>query len=174
MTTTTCRVTFGSGSSAGDPFAVLELDDVLNVDAAGEVKTTFAAGDTIWFVLHVQPGYAPALAYQTDGQVTYSGLVTRPRTMEGALWTPEEAQVELSHYPLGQVDVDWQGNEIALAALSGRTLAASDVPPTIMARANLSYAIECHLYRFDPPAGMVLADDEEYAIDAMITLEPIA
>lgn len=174
MTTTTCRVTFGSGSSASDPFAVLELDDVLNIDAAGETKTTFAAGETIWFVLHVQPGYAPALSYQTDGQVTYSGKVARARTMEGALWSPEDAQVELNHYPSGPVNVNWQGNEIALAALSGRTLAAADVPPAVMARANLSYAIECHLFRFDPPAGLVLADDEEYAIDAMITLEPVA
>lgn len=174
MTTTTCRVTFGSGSAAGDAFAVLELDDTLNLDAAGQVKTTFSATDTIWFVLHVQPGYSPALSYQTDGQVTYCGAVTRARTMEGSLWTPEEAEVELGHYPLGQVDVDWQGNEIALAPVSGRTLAAADATLTVMARANLSYAIACHLYRFDPPSGLLLADDEEYAIDAMITLEPTA
>lgn len=171
MSTTTCRVTFGSGS-ASDPFAVLELDDTLNLDADGQVITTFGEGQPIWFVLHVQPGYVPALIYQTDGMITYCGPVTRARTMEGAVWTPESLSVELPHYPDGGVDVDWQGNSIALAPVSGRTLAAVESELTLMARANLSYAINCHLYRFDPPAGLLLGDDESYTIDAMITLEP--
>ena len=171
MSTTTCRVTFGSGS-ASDPFAVLELDDTLNIDADGQVITTFGEGQPIWFVLHVQPGYVPSLAYQTDGMITYCGPATRARTMEGAVWTPENLSVELSHYPAGGVAADWQGNSINLAAVSGRTLAAADVELSLMARANLSYAINCHLYRFDPPAGLVLGDDESYIIDAMITLEP--
>ena len=94
MSTTTCRVTFGSGS-ASDAFAVLELDDTLNLDADGQVITTFGEGQTIWFVLHVQPGYEPALAYQTDGMITYCGPVTRARIMEGAVWTPENLSVEL-------------------------------------------------------------------------------
>ena len=76
MSTTTCRVTFGSGS-ASDPFAVLELDDTLNLDADGQAITTFGEGQTIWFLLHVQPGYVPLLAYQTDGMITYCGPVTR-------------------------------------------------------------------------------------------------
>lgn len=172
--TATCRVTFGQGSAAGDPFAVLELDDALNLDADGEPKTTFGADETIWFLLHVEPGYAPSLAYQTDGMITYCGQVTRARTMEGALWTPEDVAVELSHYPIGDVAVDWQGNEIALAAVSGRTLAAVADPLTVMARGNLTYAAKFYLFRFDPPETLVLGEDEEYAIDAMITLEKTA
>ena len=171
MSTTTCRVTFGSGS-ASDPFAVLELDDTLNLDADGQVITTFAEGQTIWFVLHVQPGYVPSLAYQTDGMITYCGPVTRARTMEGAVWSPENLSVELSHYPVGGVAADWQGNSIALAPVSDRTMAAVDTALSLMARANLSYAISCHLYRFDPPSGLVLGENESYIIDAMITLEP--
>lgn len=171
MSTITCRVTFGSGS-ASDPFAVLELDDTLNIDADGQVITTFGEGQPIWFVLHVQPGYVPALTYQTDGMITYCGPVTRSRTMEGALWTPENISVELPHYPAGDVAVDWQGNSIALASVSGRTLAAADAELSLMARGNLSYAINCHLYRFDPPSALVLGDGESYTIDAMITLEP--
>lgn len=170
MSTATCRVTFGTGSSGGDPFAVLELDDTLNLDSDGAVKTTFGEGDTIWFLLHVEPGYTPAIAYQTDGMITYCGPVTRSRTME-ALWTPEDLSVELSHYPDGGVSVDWQGNSIALAPVDGRRLAAVDSTLSLMARANLSYAVKFHLYRFDPPAGLVLEDDATYAIDAMITLE---
>jgi len=172
--TTTCRVAFGQGSSTSDPFAVPELDDTLNLDADGEPKTTFGKDETIWFLLHIEPGYAPDQAYQTDGMITYCGPVTRSRTMEGALWTPENLAVELSHYPAGDVAVDWQGNEIALAPVSGRSLAAVDDPLTVMARGNLTYAVNFHLYRFDPPAGLVLGEDEDYAIDAMITLEPKA
>jgi hypothetical protein len=171
MSTTTCRVTFGSGS-ASDPFAVLELDDSLNLDADGQVITTFGDGQPIWFVLHVQPGFSPSLAYQTDGMITYCGQVTRARTMEGAVWSPEDLSVELSHYPAGGVAVDWQGNSIALAGVSGRTLAAADAELTLMARGNLGYTINCHLYRFDPPSALVLGENESYIIDAMITLEP--
>lgn len=170
MSTTTCRVTFGSGSST-DPFAVIELDDTLNLDADGQVATTFGEGQTIWFVLHVQPGYVPSLTYQTDGMITYCGPVTRARNMEGAVWSPENLSVELTHYPVGDVTVDWQGNSIALAPVSGRTLAAAANELSLMARGNLSYAINCHLYRFDPPSTLVLGDDESYTIDAMITVE---
>ena len=171
MSTTTCRVTFGSGS-ASDPFAVLELDDTLNLDADGQVITTFGEGQPIWFVLHVQPGYVPSLAYQTDGIITYCGPVTRARTMEGAVWSPENLSVELNHYPADGVAVDWQGNSLALAPVSGRTLAAVDSTLTLMARGNLSYAVNCHLYRFDPPSALVLGEGESYTIDAMITLKP--
>lgn len=170
MSTTTCRVTFGTGST--DTYAVLELDDTLNLDADGEVLTTFAEGQTIWFVLHAQPGYVPALAYQTDGSITYCGSVTRSRTMEGAVWTPENLSVELTHYPAGDVSIEWQGNSITLAPVSGRTLAAAATELSLMARADLSYTINCYLYRFDPPSTLVLGDDESYVIDAMITLEP--
>lgn len=172
MTTATCRVTFGQGSSSSDPFAVPELDDTLNIDADGEVMTTFGATDTIWFILHCQPGYVPSLAYQTDGMVTYCGPVTRARTMEGAVWTPENLSVELSHYPAGEVAADWQGNAIDLDPVNGRTLAAAAESLFIMARANLTYTIACHLYRFDPPSGLTIGEDETYTIDAMITLEP--
>lgn len=171
MTTTTCRVTFGQGSSTSDPFTVLELDDTLNLDAEGEVKTTFSATDTIWFVLHVQPGYVPSITYQTDGQVTYCGKVARSRTIEGALWTPEETSIELSYYPVGEVAVEWQGNDIALASINGRTLSVASDSLTVMARANLSFSIDCYLYRFDPPTELSLEEDETYSIDAMITIE---
>ena len=92
--------------------------------------------------------------------------------MEGAVWTPENLSVELGHYPAGGVAVDWQDNSIALAPVSGRTLVAINTALSLMARANLSYAINCHLYRFDPPSGLALGENESYIIDAMITLEP--
>ena len=174
MTTATCRVTFGQGPSEGEPFYVPELDDILNIDADGEVKTTFVETDTIWFVLHLEPGYVPAIAYQTDGMVTYCGPVTRSRTMEGAVWTPEDLSVELPHYPAGEVVSEWQGNEITLAPVRGRTLASLADDLSIMARADLTYTINCHLYRFDPPAGLVVPEEEDYIIDIMITLEAAA
>ena len=170
MTTATCRVTFGETSST-DSFSVLELDDILNLDADGEPKTTFAEGETIWFLLHVQPGTSPGLAYQTDGQVSYAGPVTRQRTQEGVVWTPEDLSIDLTYYPAGAVEVDWQGNEIALAPLAGRTLSSSADPLTVMARATLTYAVNFFLYRFDPPAGLTLTEDQDYQIDAMVTLE---
>ena len=170
MTTATCRVTFGDVSGS-DAYAVLELDDALNLDADGESKTTFAERETIWFLLHVQPDVTPGMAYQTNGQVSYVGQVTRQRTQEGVVWAPEDLSIDLTYYPTGEVSIDWQGNEIALAPLAGRTLASSADPLTMMARATLTYAVNFYLYRFDPPAGLILTEDQDYQIDAMITLE---
>lgn len=170
MTTATCRVTFGE-SSGSDAYAVLELDETMNIAADGTPKTTFAEGETVWFLLHVQPGWVPSLAYQTDGQVSYVGPVTRQRTQEGVVWTPEDLSIDLTYYPVAEVAIAWQGNEIALAPLAGRTLASSADPLAVMARANLTYAVNFFLYRFDPPAGLVLTEDQDYQIDAMITLE---
>lgn len=170
MTTATCRVTFGE-TSGTDSFSVLELDETLNLNADGEPKTTFGEGETIWFLLHLPPGVSPGLAYQTDGQVSYVGQVTRQRIQEGVVWTPEDLSIDLTYYPAGEVTVDWQGNEIDLSPLSGRTLASSVDPLTVMGRATLTYAVNFFLYRFDPPAGMILTEDQDYQIDAMITLE---
>jgi hypothetical protein len=170
MTTATCRVTFGE-SSESDAYAVLELDETLNLDADGEPKATFAEGDTIWFLMHVQPGWVPSLAYQTDGQVSYVGQVTRLRTQKGVVWSPENLSIDLTYYPVGEVAVDWQGNEIDLLPPLGRTLKALLDPLNVMARADLTYTVSFDLYRFDPPAGLVLAEDQDYQIDAMITLE---
>lgn len=55
--------------------------------------------------------------------------------------------------------------------MSGRTLASLADELSIMARANLNYTINCHLYRFYPPAGLVVPEEEDYIIDIMVTLE---
>ncbi|MDD2467445.1 MAG: hypothetical protein PHI97_25960 [Desulfobulbus sp.] len=46
--TATIQATFGSGSS--DAFASLELDDQLNLDADGEVMTSFDGSSTVWLL----------------------------------------------------------------------------------------------------------------------------
>lgn len=171
MTTATCRVTFGNEGSGDNQFYVIELDDTLNLDAEGQPKTVFAEGETIWFLLHLQPGWVPSRSYQTDGQVSYAGQVVRERFQEGVVWTPEDLANDLTYYPAGDIGVDWQGNVIALAPVSGRTLAAVADPLDTMARADLTYAVNFHLYRFDPPADLDLDEGEDYMIDAMITLE---
>lgn len=171
MTTATCRVTFGSASAESDTYYVIELDDTLNLDADGQPKSTFAPGETIWFLLHLQPGYVPSKSYQTDGQVSAAGQVTLERIQEGAVWTPEDLSVELTYYPAGDVTYDWQGNQIALSPLVGRTSTAVDDPLNIMARAIITYPVMFYRYRFDPPSGLDLDEGEDYQIDAMITLE---
>jgi hypothetical protein len=168
--TATCRVTFGSGSG-GDPHYVIELDDSRNLDADGQPKTSFQAGDTIWFLLHVQPGYRPERVYETDGQATLVGLVSRIRTEEGLFFSPEGAVVELQYYPSGAVSVEWQGNSLGLQPVAGRTLAASAQPDRI-ARADVSYPVAFWSLRFDPP-DLSLGPEDDYQIDVQIPLEAI-
>lgn len=168
--TATCRVTFGSGSGS-DPHYVIELDDSRNLDADGQPKTSFQAGDTIWFLLHVQPGYRPKRVYETDGQATLVGQVSRTRSEEGLFYSPEGYAVELQYYPSGAVGVVWQGNSLNLLPVAGRTLAASAQPDRI-ARADVSYQVAFWSLRFDPPA-LSLGSEDDYQIDVQIPLEAI-
>lgn len=173
MTTATFRVTFGNPTGDDGTHYVIELDDTLNLDADGLVNSTFLPGETIWFLLHVQPGYIPHLVYQTDGQVSAAGTVTLQRTQEGLVWTPEDLAMDLTYYPAGTVNIDWQGNRISLQPIAGRTLTAVDDPLETMARAILTYPVFFYRYRFDPPADLYIAERADYQIDAMITLEAI-
>lgn len=169
MSTATIQASFGNGSST-DAYAVIELDETRNVDADGQGITSFDGSETVWFVLHCQPGYQPATVYCSLGMVTACGDELQARSMEGAVWTPEQTSVELPHYPSGQVAASWQGNEITVA-ISGRSLTAVDDPLSTIARANLDYVAAFWLYRWDPPSGLILADEEQQAAEIMITLE---
>lgn len=172
MTTATCVIDFGQGSTVDEPFAVLELDESSNLDGEGTVKTSFAAGDTIWLLLHLQPGYSPSRVYQTDGQASLVQQVTRTRTEQGVVFGPgdEAADHELSYYPRGSVAASWQGNNMTLQPVEGRTI--SVVPEDRLARCDLSYEVNFWLLRFDPPA-LDLGEDETYSIDVKITVEAV-
>jgi len=170
--TATTQVTYGSGSSS-NIHAILELDDELNINADGEVLTSFDGSSTVWFLFHAPPGYGPGAAYCSYGALTECGQVNRAKTVDGAVWTPEQTSVELPHYPAGSVSASWQGNAIELAAVSGRTLAAAADPLAAIARADLQYTARFWLYRWDPPSGFTLAENTAMAVEIMIEVQKI-
>ena len=173
MSTATCVISFGSGSGEADPFAVIELDDSRNRDSDGEVKTTFSPGETIWFLLHLEPGFSPSRVYDTDGQATMIGEVTQQRADQGVVFGPldEDIEHELSYYPSGGVSAEWHGNSMTISAVNGRTLTVAQADR--IARADLIYSVHFWSLRFDPPP-LALAEDESYSIDVKITVEPSA
>lgn len=164
MTTATVQVQYGSSGS--DPFAVLEPDDTLNLDADGQVLTSFDGSGPVWFVFHCQPGFGPGQSYCSMGMITDCGPVQRPRSQDDVVWTPEQTTIELAHYPAGAITATWEGVPMTLQLPSGRRLGV--VETDAIGRADLSYAINATLYRWDPPSALVLADDEELGVEILI------
>jgi hypothetical protein len=99
--------------------------------------------------------------------------VRRAVTQDGVVWSYDEPSVELECYPTGSVNVDWIGESIKLAAVSGRTLAAAVSPLEAIARANLSYNTQAWLYCWHPPTGLVLEDEQEYPAEIQITVKEV-
>ena len=166
MTTATCRVTFGATSAGDTAFAVFELDDTRNLNDDGEPKSQFAPGETAWLLLHLQPGYRPVRMLETHGQATLVGEVTRTRTTMVQL-NLEHWSAELPYYPAGGLSVNWQGNTLPLAPVSGRTLAATGELGATIARAEVSYPVRFWSIRFDPP-GLSLGEGDTYQIDVQV------
>lgn len=169
MSTQTILVTFGA-SSGTDPYYLTELDASLNLDSEGNEKTSFAVGDTIWFLLHLQPGWQPGRVTQSNGQASFSGQVIQTRTDERLVYSPSNSTNDLRYYPAGSLTLDWLGNAVPVQRGSGRSLAAVTTP-TVAALLNCSYPARFYRYRYTTPAGLVLAEDTDYPVLVEIDLE---
>ena len=142
----TIVVEFGTGADSS-AFVAVELDDQLNVDAEGEVKTQFHPGDEVWFWLQWD---ASALRLDriraTSGQVVDCGSASRTRDQQ-LTWTGDEA-VELSHIPAGSPTLRWYGNVGSGLSRDGRKLrVAGNTPCT----ADATIPISVRLCRYVPP-----------------------
>ena len=152
----TIVVEFGTGADSS-AFVAVELDDRLNKDANGEVKTSFHPGDEVWFWLQWD---AAALRLDrvraTSGQVVACGTASRTREQQ-CTWTGDEA-VELSHIPAGSPALKWYGNVGSGLSRDGRKLWVTGNTPCT---ADATVPISVHLYRYVPPP-MALGEGETW------------
>jgi len=169
MSTPTVNVTFGAGSGESGQFYKIWLDDTLNIDADGNVLSNFYKQDA-WFLLQVEPGYVPDQVFSSYGMVSDHGPVRRSMVQDGVVWSADDSSVELDCYPAGAVSAEWIGNQVGLAPVSGRTLAAVTEPFEGIARANLSYSVSARLFCWHNPK-LTLDDEQEYPAEIMITLK---
>ena len=163
----TIVVEFGTGADSS-AFVAVELDDRLNVDAEGEVKTQFNPGDQVWFWVQHDPSLRIDRVRATSGMVVSAGSASRTRDQQ-CTWTGE-ASVELSHIPAGSPTLTWYGNVGTGLSRDGRKLrVAGNTPCT----ADAVVPINVHLYRYVPPP-MALGEGETWRSVIVVYLEAAA
>jgi hypothetical protein len=159
----TLIVQFGSSADNGD-LVVMELDDSRNLDANGEVKSSFAPGDAVYFLLHHAPTLTLGSMVATAGYIVPMGTARFERVVDQQLFVNTEP-ISVTHLPAGGVGVSWYGRESATTQ-STNQLTATD-PPAI---GVLTYQFDALLYRLQTP-GVVLADNETFPVAVVATME---
>lgn len=161
----TIVVQFGTGA-ASDAFVAVELDETLNLDAIGEVKSQFAPDDEVWFWVQHDPSLRIGAVECTSGMVVAGGLVLRQRKQE-LTFTGVDTEVEVSHIPFGPLSLTWYGKVGEQFQVAGKkATVAGNVPCTC----DAVIPIEVKLFRFIPPA-LVLGEEEQYRVVIVITME---
>lgn len=175
---TTIVLHFAGSDEGVDYDCRYESDEVRNVDAAGEVVSSFAPGDPYYFLVYCVGNARVTRIVPTGGSVSSLGGVTRNRSDEIGFpeLNLEEGKPTLSYRPTGGISVDWRTNIApSLNVGSGVSVDSSDQSVTISGgtvpcHAKISYNVAFQSYLFTPPA-MTLGPDESLDIYIYIYLE---
>lgn len=127
MSNPTIVVKFGDSVTGEDSLFIVELDDFLNIDSDGEVKTQFFSGDQIHFLMHYDSSKLVVKNIKTtDGQVVLGQKVNREKTVELLFDDPSTPQ-ELMHVPDSISVEQWYGRTSILRR-EGRSIYAESTP----------------------------------------------
>lgn len=161
----TIVVEFGSGADSS-AFVAVELDDTLNIDSEGEVKSQFVPGDQVWWWVQHDPSLRIDRIACTSGMVVPAGTVSRTRDQE-LTWTTAEEGQELSHIPSGNPTLRWYGNTGQGLSRDGRKLSLTGGLPCT---ADATIPIQVQLYRYVPPP-MNLSGEQTWRSVIVIYME---
>lgn len=167
---TSIIIDFGETVAGSGALAKMELDGAMNLDAAGQEKTSFAPGDTIHFLIHYESTLRLTRVAATSGQIAAQPDVTRQRSEE-LLFVDADATNELSYNPAGPVAAQWYGNEaIGLKKTETRVMQISG--GALPALCNATYTVNFTAYKL-VTAPRDLAEGETYPIRIVAWLETI-
>jgi len=167
MSAPTIVVSFGDSVATDDQFFIVELDGVLNVDSAGEVKTQFQPEDDVFFLMHYDKSKLRITDIKTtDSQVVVGREVTRSTTTEYLFVDPSTPQ-ELTYIPDKKPEPSWYGNESALRR-EGRSVYAASCPCI----GDITYEYKATSARLAPP-DITLEADETYPVAIVIYVEAV-
>ncbi len=159
-------IQFGEGADSS-ALVKMEWDEVLNVDAAGEGKSSFAPGDPAYFFIHHAPTLRIGRVAVTHGQIVKQAMITRTRKQELDFVEVTDG-VELEYLPAGPLTTKWCGNAGVGLKRTVRKMGISggDLP----ALAQVSYPIAAQGYKVITPE-VALAEGESYPIKVYAWME---
>jgi len=168
MSQATLVVRFGEGADS-NAFVVAEFDELLNVSAAGESKSSWLPGDSIYFWVQHDPALRIASILPTGaaGDIVAYGPTRRSREQELS-WPDTDTTVELSHIPASTPLLAWYGAPGTGLQLDNRTVRITGGAPCTC---DAIITIDVHLYRFIPPPLDLPTAEDKYRTILYITME---
>jgi hypothetical protein len=163
MSGPTIVVSFGD-SVDSDALFVVELDDTMNLDDEGNIKTSFFPGDYVYFLMHYDPNLVVTSIQTTSGQVELQGRVSRENTME-IFFQDSTDEHDLTHNPSSHPTGVFDGRQSSIIR-SGRKVKAASTPCI----GDITYSYSADLARFIPPT-ITLEEGEQYRVGIVIHVE---
>ena len=160
-------VRFGEGADTS-ALVAMELDDTMNIDDAGEVKSEFRPGDNIFFLIHHDSKLRIESVKATGGQIEAQGYVIRERSNE-LLWAGLDEK-QLSYLPSGDLVPEWYWREGTGLKRTGREASITD--GGLPVEALIKYDVSFHLYRLVTPV-VELEPEEKKKITIVAELEAV-
>lgn len=161
----TVVVEFGDDVDSNS-LVVIELDDVYNKDAKGNIKSTFNITDDSAFIsIHLQPGLTLSPTVKvTSGSINSVGIESRSKTARMEFKEVGETQ-DFSYFPNTGFSYKWFGNNTQVSN-KGRTITTVGNVPGL---ADVTTSIIAHIYELVPPR-LTIDDEETYPILCVFTV----
>lgn len=138
-----------------DALAVAALDDELNLDNEGNVKSQFLPTDSPYFWVHLDTGLRITQIRCSSGSVRSLGQVTRTAEIDTLDIDEAGDEHELEYNPASEPVFEWYGNRPTVSR-NGRTITFSGELP---AAGRGSYTFTALSYQYQPP---VLSADQNW------------
>ncbi len=163
--TPTIVVHFGD-SAASSAFFLLELDDIMNVDLAGKVKTQFLPGESQWVRIQYDATVQITTVKLSSGMFTFEGIVPRD-AKERLSFEATDTPADVKYIPNGGLAPAWFGRSPNITR-KGRSITADDAP----AIGDISYKYQAELWRYDPEP-MTLAEGQDFPVLIVIYVDSV-
>lgn len=160
----TTTVSFGSDSDSS--ISVIELEETLNVDVAGESKTSFEPGESVYISVHYDRDKSYiAETYCTTGSINYYGRVAVKRTLSNQ-FIDDSGSINLQ-YNISEIQrVVWYGVSGSLS-FSGNVL-TSTVSPTMV---DVDITIMVDVYVYIPDSYVDLTNTDSFPVGVIVVME---
>jgi hypothetical protein len=165
----TIVVRFGGGADAS-AYVAAEFDKLLNVDEAGQEKSAWLPGDTIWFWVQHDPSLRIASIVPTgrSGGVVDQGLAIRTGEVEELTWEADNDAVDLAHLPMAAPELRWYGEPGEGLTRNGRSMVVTGGAPCTC---DATYPREVCLFRYIPPPLELADENDKYRVILFVTME---
>lgn len=162
-------VEFGEGVSE-DETVLIEFDDQHsnNLDAAGDIKSTFSPGEQPVFIVQHADTLRIANVLCTHGSIGLIGNNPIRSREKEILFTTLETEESLGYLNLVQTNLEWFGNTGSLLIENNQAILDGGTIPCL---GNLNFDVVFNSQYMLTPPVLNLINDETYKIVVVIYME---